>query len=1186
LGTPRNCPECGCGLADDAPLGLCPGCLIGMALDHPCGDEFLAVVGVTEQADPTCDARTTPDKPDGATTDFVLDGNHRLPALDNDVDETEASRIDGANPDPFATRAFSQESGAESEPSVLALSIWDGTSPPGYAVLEELGRGGMGVVYKANQTKLNRLVALKMIRGGGEINAAQLERFRIEAEALARLRHPNVVQIFEVGEVMGRPYFSLELLEGGSLEDKIDDTPQTPRSSAQLLATLGLAVQAAHEAGVIHRDLKPQNVLFDRDGSPKITDFGLAKRLDVDSGLTMTMQVMGTPSYMAPEQALGLNREIGPAADIYALGAILYTMLTGRPPLKGTDWRETLKMVADVEPVPPSRLQPKVPRDLETICLKCLAKAPHRRYASAGELADDLRRYADGRTILARRTPAWERGVKWTRRHPMTTTLTTLALAASILAVAVFAKLSADAGRRAKAEENRVAQVSDNAVKELLETDDLLTRGDLEQARLVLTRLETTLEPEPRLDQLHRRATDKLKDVNSRLGDAARTVADRARYQRFGELVDEALLQDTMAVAVAQTGKTDTARSSARAALELFGGLGKGTSAGTLAAADQEKLASDRYTLHLVLAGAVARPQPGEDPIRQAREALEILNHASAVRPPSRAYHISRASCLQSAGDDRGASGERALAERLEPSSAFDQFLLGLERHQAGDLPTALRHFDAALSERPDLFWSRLLSAIDLLNSVPSSPGEAKANLTACLAQKSYPWLYLLRGSAFGKIGDATRDEIAAEATFDAALADFRKATELGLDAGFRYVLHMNRGVVRYNRALRRLNRIELALAVTDFEQAVKLEPSKDQPLAALAKALDLQGRKAEALARLDHAIKLNSTLASHYSDRSWLRGETTDPAIATLILADLDEAIRREPPRSRKAAEDLARKARILLRSGRHLEALAAADSALAIADLSEAHRDRVEALLELRRYDDVISSCDALFTKGRPSVELHELDALFTKGRHSAELHELRGLARIGRGDFPAAIADYTQALSIQPDWVRVLVLRGRAYLDRNATELARADFEHVLKVEANNPDGHAGRGEALVRLSRHKEAVAEADRALKLGAPVSSRLYYAAARIYALAHSIVDAEARRRGRVVTPEVYRYEARAVELLTLAIEKTPADERAKFLTEIVEKDAAMNTIRRRARPLPASSRALTSATARKGFHD
>jgi len=592
--------------------------------------------------------------------------------------------------------------------------------------------------------------------------------------------------------------------------------------------------------------------------------------------------------------------------------------------------------------------------------------------------------------------------------------------------------------------------------------------------------------------------------------------------------------------------------------------LGKGTPAGTLVPADQEKLDSDRYMLHLVLAGAVARPQSGEDPRRQAREALAILDRVSTMRPLSRAYHISRANCLQSAGDVEGTSRERVTAERLEPSGAFDHFLLGLERHRAGDLPAALRHFDTALGERPDLFWARLLSAIDLLNSVPSSPGEAKANLTACLLQKPYPWLYLLRGSALGQIGDATRDEAAAKATFAAALADFRKALEMGLEGGFLYALHMNRGVLRFKRGV-------LAEAVADFEQAVKLEPSKDRPLAMLANALNQQGRKAEALARLDQAIKLNPSLASHYSDRSLLRGDTTDPAVASLVLADLDEAIRREPSQSRDAAQHLARKAHILLGLRRHSEALAAADSALAIAaDLAETHRDRVEALLELKQYDEVISSCDAVLTKGRPS----------------ADLHELRGLARVGRNDFPAAIADYTHALSLRPDRARLLVLRGQAYLFARATELALADFDQVLKLEPNNPDGHAGRGAALVRLLRHKDAVAEAELALELGEPPSSRLYYTAARIYAVAHAIVEAEARRRGRVVSPEIYRYEARAVKLLTLAIEKTPAEERARFLREIVGTDAVMNTIRRRARPAVTSSGSSPSTSTRIGLAD
>ena len=267
-----------------------------------------------------------------------------------------------------------------------------------YDILAELGRGGMGVIYQARQRQLNRLVALKMIRAGLQAEPKDLDRFRLEAEAVARLHHANIVQIHDIGEVAGLPFVTLELLEGGSLADRLAGTPQQGRYAAELMITLARAIHAAHQAGIVHRDLKPSNVLFDRDGTPKIVDFGLAKRLEVEDGHTVSGQVMGTPSYMAPEQALGLTRQIGPPADIYALGAILYEMLTGRPPFKGPTVTETLRQVIYEEVVPPSRLQSRVSRDLETICLKCLAKEPSKRYVSADALADDLRRYLAGQT--------------------------------------------------------------------------------------------------------------------------------------------------------------------------------------------------------------------------------------------------------------------------------------------------------------------------------------------------------------------------------------------------------------------------------------------------------------------------------------------------------------------------------------------------------------------------------------------------------------------------------------------------------------------------------------------------------------------------------------------------------------------------------------------------------------------
>jgi WD40 repeat protein/tRNA A-37 threonylcarbamoyl transferase component Bud32 len=311
-----------------------------------------------------------------------------------------------------------------------------GSSPAGYELLGEIGRGGMGVVYKARQSKLRRTVALKMILGGGHAGAASLDRFRTEAEAIARLQHPHIVQIYEIGEHAGLPYFSLEFCAGGSLEKKLGGTPLPPRPAAALVEALARAMQAAHDKGIIHRDLKPANVLLAEDGTPKITDFGLAKKLDPEPGaaatgaLTQSGSIMGTPSYMAPEQAGGKTKEMGPACDIYSLGAILYECLTGRPPFRAATPLDTVLQVVSEDPVPPSQLNARVPRDLETICLKCLRKEAGKRYVRAVDLAEDLRRFQAGEPITARRASRRERLVKWVHRKPAQAT----AVAVSVLA--------------------------------------------------------------------------------------------------------------------------------------------------------------------------------------------------------------------------------------------------------------------------------------------------------------------------------------------------------------------------------------------------------------------------------------------------------------------------------------------------------------------------------------------------------------------------------------------------------------------------------------------------------------------------------------------------------------------------------------------------------------------------------
>jgi WD40 repeat protein/serine/threonine protein kinase len=397
---------------------------------------------------------------------------------------------------------------------------------PGYEVLEELGRGAMGVVYLARHLELRRLVALKMIKDPALSGARGLARFRAEAEAVARLQHPNIVQLHDVGEHNGHPYLTLEHVAGGSLDRLLGGTPQPAPAAAQLVETLARAMHAAHRCGIVHRDLKPANVLLQMPndqspipndqspmpndqsprtidgtaspgtldighwslGIPKITDFGLAKRLDQDGDPTQSGAVVGTASYMAPEQAGGPGKEVGPVADVYALGAILYDALTGRPPFKAGSRLETLLQVVSEEPVPPSRLRPKLPRDLETICLKCLHKEPHRRYPSAAALADDLGRFRAGKPVQARPVGRAERAAKWARREPAVAALLAavlLTLASGAGVASYFAVAAGNEATRANGEAGRANQEAERANLQAKEAADqkLLAQKEAKAAR-------------------------------------------------------------------------------------------------------------------------------------------------------------------------------------------------------------------------------------------------------------------------------------------------------------------------------------------------------------------------------------------------------------------------------------------------------------------------------------------------------------------------------------------------------------------------------------------------------------------------------------------------------------------------------------------------------------------------------
>ena len=352
--------------------------------------------------------------------------------------------------------------------SVLGLSPRAGDSIQyfgDYELIQEIARGGMGVVFAARQTSLNRIVAVKRMLQATLATPEQVRRFRAEAEAAASLRHPNIVGIYEIGEHKGQHYFSMEYIEGGNLAELVRDGPLAPRRAAEFLKTIAAALAYAHERGILHRDLKPSNVLVDEHDQPHVTDFGLAKILTGDNDLTLSGQVLGTPSYMSPEQGAGRSAELGPATDIYSLGAVLYHLLTGRPPFAAETPAETLRQAKEVEPVAPRALNASVPRDLETICLKCLAKEPARRYPTAQELAADLDRFLRGEPIHARPVTRVERAWRWCRREPALAGAIG-AVALLLIALAIGSSVAALRINAARGNETRERQRAERLAKE------------------------------------------------------------------------------------------------------------------------------------------------------------------------------------------------------------------------------------------------------------------------------------------------------------------------------------------------------------------------------------------------------------------------------------------------------------------------------------------------------------------------------------------------------------------------------------------------------------------------------------------------------------------------------------------------------------------------------------------------
>src|SRR5881409_3251796 len=378
-----------------------------------------------------CGAKVFSDAPEGLCARCVL--KIALATLPEAVAEGDLSAVASAKADDSGrveqSAGEDRASASQDKTTVRAAELLGELGD--YELLEEIGRGGQGVVFRARQKSLNRIVALKVIGLGQWASETHLKRFRREAEAAASLDNPGIVPIYEVGERYGSCYFSMQFIEGGQLDEVVRREPVSIRQAAELIAKVASTVHYAHEHGILHRDIKPGNILLDAKGEPHLTDFGLARLVETESRMTRTLDVLGTPSYMAPEQAMGNNAAVSCVTDIYGLGAVLYQLLTGQPPFAGGATYETIKLLLDTEPKKPRLLNPKIDRDLSTICLKCLDKDPQRRYSSALALAQDLEHWLKHEPIRARRTGLVTRGRKWVRRNP-----TSALLVASLVAVA------------------------------------------------------------------------------------------------------------------------------------------------------------------------------------------------------------------------------------------------------------------------------------------------------------------------------------------------------------------------------------------------------------------------------------------------------------------------------------------------------------------------------------------------------------------------------------------------------------------------------------------------------------------------------------------------------------------------------------------------------------------------------
>jgi eukaryotic-like serine/threonine-protein kinase len=1022
-------------------------------------------------------------------------------------------------------------------PELLQTLAPGGESRARYTLSRLHGEGGLGKVWVARDNDLNREVALKEIQAGKAIHAQILRRFLKEAQITGQLEHPNIVPVYELARRVedDQPYYTMRLIRGQTLHRAIADF-HTRRAAGMadplewprlLHAFVGVcqAIAFAHSRGVIHRDLKPENVVLGAFGEVIVLDWGLAKMVDSpdedDDGLpdvtltgdaqadaTQAGQRLGTPSYMAPEQAEGRTDLVDPLTDIYGLGAILFEILTGRAPHSGGSIIELLDRIVHSETPKARTIESTVPAPLDAICARAMARSRSERYRSAQELADEVQRWLADEKVVAYRENARERIARWTKRHRAWTQAAAVLLVA-IATISTVSYLGVRQARRKELaarrqvdeqnsrDERRIQGLQAAVQDDVVAGQAALSAQDWDRAverldgALRLIRNESRLAPlGPVPERLYEQASKARSDRN-----ADRDARDR--LARFRRLHDDALFHGTFLSGVDLLFDHESARTAVMAALDLMrvprepGGAFRPDP--HYSADQNRRLTEECQQLLLILADIESRALPGRPPAdtrARADRALRYLDIAVALGPTGRAYALRRSEYLRRRGDSEAAARARSEAERVQPSGATDYFLLGDAMYRADDLKGALGAFRDALGKAPDNFWAHYFTAVCRLNL--DRPGEAETSLTACLAIRTdFPWVYLLRGYARGLLGEMAGSE-----------SDFARALELATISGgdrVRYAVFVNQGRVRVLRG-------QLPKGIADLERAVALKPDQSQGHANLAFGYQKLGDPNKAIVHLDRAIALAPS-AGLYVRRARIRLERGDPAAAS---DDFDRALRLERP-----------------------------DSALSA-------RVRAEQHLAAARFAEAIREFD------------HALEA----GSSDADLFRARGLARANLGDDPGAVEDYNRSLALDPEASNIRTRRGWTYV-LNPDRLALADFERAITLNPRNGDARNGRGFVLTRLGRYREAIEDAEKALVLGPPVTEIIYNAAC-IFAQASgkARTDADAREDAAGRRELSTRYASRAVDLIRQSLGKLPAGRRAEFWRQSIAPDPALDPIR------------------------